>query len=178
MSEALFAIEDGDVRAPADEIVVQEKNAIANGAVPTPEPVAVPAPVANPRPVFAFLGENKQGYLFVTDDAQSDYMSAEGMDAFTKTLGARKLSLDDVAVFNLGRHAGQVAFSDLTSFFKPRAVVLLGAKATALGVSDIAPNTVGQVEGIPVFQTYSFDVLLIDAGKKSVFWPVLKSLLV
>lgn len=178
MSETLFSIEDGDPSTLASEPVVQEQISTATGAVPASEPVADPAPVVNQKPAFAFLGGNKQGYLFVTDDAQSEYMSAAGMDAFTKTLGARNLSLDEVAVLNLARHAGQAAFADLISFFKPRAVVLLGAKATALRIPDIALNTVGQVGDIPVFQTYSFDVLLVDADKKSVFWPVLKSLLV
>lgn len=170
MSETLFLIED-DVHPVMDvKVLPVEKEVKAE--IPA-GPIVTEAP-----PTFAFIGENKRRYLFVTDDAQSDFMSAAGLDAFLKTLGARKMALDDVAVFNMARHQGTVAFTDLAMFFKPQAVVLLGASATQVGIPEIAANSLGKVGDIPVFQTYSFDVLLGDNEKKAAFWPILKSLLV
>src|SRR5690554_1681310 len=175
MSETLFAIEGED--APAEETRAAADAPVAQPAVAIPEPETEASPAASPPSEFAFLGENQQGYLFVTDDAQADGMSAAAMDAFTKTLAARNLSLADVAVFNVARHTGSLAFADVVAFFKPRAVVLLGPPASQFGLPDVPSNTVGKVGDTPVFQTYSFDVLLADAEKKGAFWPVLKSLL-
>lgn len=178
MSETLFSVAGEAVDAPVDEPRVVADESVAQPAVAVPEPETEATPATSQPAEFAFLGENKRGYLFVTDDPQSDYLSGPAMDAFVKTLGARQLGLADVAVFNAARHAGPVAFADLAAFFKPRAVVLLGPPASRFGLPEVLPNTVGSVGGTPVFQTYSFDVLLVDAEKKGAFWPVLKSLLV
>lgn len=175
MTETLFAIEDGDVPTAAE---LQDDTVVAVIPADRPGEAEERAPVVRTAPVFSFLGENKQGYLFVTHDPQSDYMSAPAMEAFTKTLAARNLAQADVAVFNLAQHGEQVVISDLVSFFKPRAVILLGPAAPMLGIPALAFNTVGAVGDVAVFQTYSFDVLIQDAEKKSTFWPVLKSLLV
>lgn len=170
MSETLFLIEGDGYPVMDDKILPLGAKA---GSVISAGPIDAEVP-----PTFAFIGENKRRYLFVTDDAQSDYMSEAGLDAFLKTLGARKLALADVAVFNLAHHQGSVTFADLVVFFKPLAVVLLGPPATRLGMSEIQANSLAKVGDIPVFQTYSFDVLLGDNEKKAAFWPVLKSLLV
>lgn len=177
MTETLFSIEDSDVHAPDIEAGPEHSSAVAAVSVAKPQELEERAPIVAPAPVFSFLGENRQGYLFVTHDPHSDYMSAEGMDAFTKTLAARKLALTDVAVFNLARHAGEVAVADLVSFFKPRAVILLGLEATRLGMPALVFNAIGTAGDVTVFQTYSFDEMIEDAAKKNAFWPVLKSLL-
>lgn len=172
MSETLFSIDDDrfDVGQDLDNNVHMMPS---DG--PTTE-LAADSFVEQPV-TFDFVGENRKNYLFVTDDPRVDYMSDTGMDAFLKTLAARKMSLVDVAVFNLSRHKGAITFAMLIAFFKPKAVVLLGASAVDVGLQEIDVNSIGNMGDIRVFQSYSFDVLLSDGGKKSAFWPVLKSIL-
>lgn len=178
MSETLFSIEEDSGEAmPVVEEVATDRGMVGENRGPSSE-VETAAEVEHVVPTFRFTGANQRKYLFITDDSQSDFMSEAGMDAFLKTIGARKMELADVAVFNVAHHAGALSWTDLLAFFKPRAVVLLGPAATRLGVADIPANSLEKIGDIPVFQTYSFDVLLADMEKKTAFWPVLKSLLI
>ena len=124
------------------------------------------AVVAAP-PQFSHYGGNKRNFLFLTHDARHEWMSDAAFDAFTKTLGALKLSMDDVAVLNVGKLPSVPAEADLVAFFHPKAIVALGA-SVPWGTSSTTT----------VFQTYSFDEMLVDAEKKRTFWATVKTLLI
>lgn len=128
---------------------------------------AVPIATAGPSPLFSYHGGNKRNYLFLTHETRHEWMSAEALDAFTKTLAALKLAADDIAVLNVGKLPEIPAKSDLIAFFNPKIIVALGASLPWDG-SD----------GLIVFKTYSFDEMLVDAEKKRVFWATIKTLLV
>ncbi len=123
--------------------------------------------VANTSPRFPFYGGNKRNYLFLTHDMQCEWMSAAALDAFTKTLAALKLTLEDIAVLNIARLGEAPAKPDLVAFFHPKVVIALGATLPWDESGDIR-----------VFKTHSFDDMLVDAEKKRVFWTTVKTLLV
>ena len=118
-------------------------------------------------PQFSYYGGNRRHFLFLTHDPQNKWMSAAALDAFSKTLGALKLSADDVAVLNMAAFPVVPAVADLVAFFKPKVIVALGATLSG------APS-----EGVEVFNTHSFDEMLVDAEKKRAFWTTVKTLLI
>ncbi len=118
-------------------------------------------------PTFLYHGENRRNYLFVTHETRYDWMSAEALEAFTKTLSALKLTIADVAVLNFGKLSQVPTQGELVAFFRPRVVVALSAPLDWNDVADIT-----------VFRTYSFDEMLVDAEKKRLFWNTIKTLLI
>jgi len=118
-------------------------------------------------PRFSYYGGNKRNYLFLTHETRYEWMSESALEAFAKTLAALKLSVDDVAVLNVGKLPAVPAKSDLIAFFRPKVVVTLGA-ALPWDATD----------GLTVFEAHSFDEMLVDAEKKRLFWATIKTLLV
>lgn len=116
---------------------------------------------------FSFYGGNRRNYLFLTHEIQHEWMSAAALDAFVKTLSALKLSLDDIAVLNMGKLPEIPAKTELIAFFNPKVIVALGA-----------PLPWDESDDFTVFKTYSFDEMLADAEKKRIFWTAIKTLLV
>jgi|SRR5690606_15991249 hypothetical protein len=162
MTETLFGTGD----APASPVETGRHAAVQPGhpAIATPSESMAPPIIA---PSFRFYGGNKRNYLFLNQDTQHEWMSPPELEAFTKTLAALKLTLDDVALLNLHALSPFPSKEDLIVFFKPRVVV-------ALGVS----HSWEELEDIAVFNTCTFDEMLVDAEKKRLFWNTVKTLLV
>lgn len=140
-----------------------------------------PADIADkpeaPAVDFVFYGKNKRRFLFLTNDGQHQWMSTAGLDAFTKTLTALKCSIDDVALLNLATLATLPKKEELVSFFNPTVIVLLGVSPEPLGLGALL-TAVNDCSGISVFQTGTFDEMLVDAEMKRRFWTTIKTLLV
>lgn len=151
MTETIFSVDDGAISA-------------AGGALT--EPVeAKPVDQAELKTQFAFYGQNRRNYLFLTDEKQHEWMPEGAMDAFIKTLAALKLAEKDVALLNLARLAELPSVEQLTLFFEPKVVVNLGT-----------PFVWPEQSGITVFHTHAFDDMLADAEKKRDFWTTIKRL--
>lgn len=129
-------------------------------------------------PHFAFYGENKRRYLFLVEDRHHEWMSVPALDAFSRTLAALKLSADDIALLNLARLPEVPPKTQLTAFFQPRAVVLLGAPPAVFGLEPGVSGQVVDSDGLPVLRTAAFDELLTNDEKKRQFWTAIKQLLV
>ena len=114
-----------------------------------------------------YLGQNKRRYLFLTHEAEHEWMSEAAMDALVKTLAALQLAVDDVAVLNIAKLAESPSADELSAFFDPKVVVNLG---TSLDWPEQAGTT--------VFHTRRFDDMLADAAKKREFWATIKTLLI
>lgn len=167
MTETIFWMGEGATSAGV---------AVAPDAVETREetpgkqpeaPVAESGGTPNQPPQFLFYGGNKRHYLFLTQAGPHEWMSEPALDAFTKTLGALKLTVDDVAVLNMAKLPQKPAPADLAVFFNPKVVICLGV-----------PFPGPRLGGITVFEAPSFDEMLLDAEKKRVFWTTIKSLLI
>jgi len=147
MTETIFGIEEPE-------------NASGN-----PE-ASVPKTTSGLSLPFAYHGGNKRNLLFLTHETLYEWMSAAALDAFTKTLAALKLSMDDIALLNVGKLSEIPEKSHLLAFFNPKVVVALGVSLPWNESDDLV-----------VFKTYSFDEMLVDAEKKRVFWTTIKTLL-
>lgn len=176
MSETLFSL-SGDVAVsedtPGKEVITQDGIALPSSRL---DPVAAGKP-AEPKPEIHFLGGNKGHILFVTDSPDYEYMSPAALDAFEKVLGAVKLTLDDVALWNRQSVKQDLDWDDLTQRFAPTLLIQLAVDLSGLGVPSLTLNTAGEHQGIKVFQTSSFEAMLTDVDKKRQFWVVFKSLL-
>lgn len=124
-------------------------------------------PTPSRSPQFSYHGGNRRNYLFLTHEIGHEWMSAAALDAFTKTLAALKLTMDDIAVLNIGKLSEIPAKPDLIAFFNPKVIVALGASLPW-----------DESDGLVVYQTCSFDEMLVDAEKKRKFWTAIKTLLV
>ncbi len=157
MSETIFDIDEGEVgdnllKAPTQE----EREQVLD---------------------FVFYGKNKRNHLFLTFEAHHEFMSEMALDAFTKTLQALKLTLDDVAVLNLGALPSAPKKEEIISFFNPKTMVFLGTSSQSVGLDDISAKTVVEHGGIRIFHTDTFDEMLADGEKKRIFWTTIKTLL-
>ncbi len=127
---------------------------------------------------FRFYGKNKRNYLFVTEEQAHEWMSIAALEAFTKTLAALKLTMEDVAVLNLATLKTSPQKEDIISFFSPKAMVFLGAPLQSLGLEGLSSKMVAEYNGIAVFHTCTFDEMLADGEKKRLFWTTIKTLLI
>ncbi|SFC27261.1 hypothetical protein SAMN05421747_107110 [Parapedobacter composti] len=163
MTETLFGIsEEAPVKETGDGLAVA--------------PVAPAAEAVAPK--FPFYGKNGRNYLFLASEPQHEWLSSPALDALAKTLAALKLTVDDIALVNLGRLSTSPKQDDIFTFFSPRIMVSLGVPLPWEGLGTPAPNTVLTYHGITVFHTFSFDEMLADAEKKRLFWSTVKTLLI
>src|SRR5690606_15056302 len=115
-------------------------------------------------------GQNRRNYLFLIQEKKHRWMSAEAMEAFTKTLAALKLSVDDVTLLNLETSPGKPQMEDIIFSFLPKVMVLLGVTPQSVGLNHLPNEPLSDYNGITVFCTCTFDEMLIDGEKKKLFW--------
>lgn len=127
-----------------------------------------------PKPSLDYWGSNKQGILYIIENAEYPFFSPLAEDAFLKTNKALGLSLEDIAVINLSKHA--LSFEQLVSFFKPTKVVLSGVNPTKILLNNIKENSKFTIDDIGCLSSYSFDEMLVNLDKKKSFWIEMKNL--
>jgi len=138
---------------------------------------AVTPQIPNGVPIIInFLGKNEKNILYLIENQQNDYFSAAAHEAFTKTIAALGLILDDVAVLNITALKSEISFEELTAFFKPKKIILAGSSPNKLGLSDVSLNTPVSQNDITVLHTFSFEEMLTDMNKKKLFWHCVKTL--
>jgi len=125
---------------------------------------------------FSFLGEHKQGLLYLITAPAIPFFSEQALDAFTKTNQALGYTLADIAVLNTASLDKTEVQQELLAFFSPKKIVFAGASPQELGFPLFPLNSIQSFEGIPVLYTYSFEEMLTDVQKKKTFWQTLKLL--
>lgn len=128
------------------------------------------------RAAFSYLGSNNKNILYLVENGREAYFSPEAHEAFSKTVFALGLSIDDISVLNLSSMREETSFEDLFSFFKPSKVIFAGPKPQKIGLEDIALNNSTQIKQVKMLYTYSFEEMLSDVHKKKIFWQAVKAL--
>ncbi len=124
-----------------------------------------------------FLGENQRRILYIIEETAYSFFSEAALDAFTKTILALGLSLDDVAVFNLATHPNSTFSRDqLVDLFHPEKIIFAGTPPLRLGFEGISLQVATQAAGMKILHTYSFEDMLQDVQKKKQFWQAIKLL--
>ena len=109
--------------------------------------------------VWKWLGENKKNVLIIVNYQDAVHLPDDDLSFLTGIIGACKLSMADVAIFNLHNHP-QASYKELVAFFKSRIVLLFA----------VEPASFGLPMSFPHFQIQPF------AGNSFLFSPSLKEL--
>jgi hypothetical protein len=124
--------------------------------------------------VFNYMGQNKRNFLVLVHYKQFEFMKDEHLQALESVLSRKGHSREDVAIVNLAKHDG-TNFDQLTSFFEPKTLVVLGKKALPSGLKAPGFNQVEHI-GIPVLLTFSFDEMMTNTDNKRAFWEQVKNI--
>ncbi len=130
---------------------------------------------SDPTQPFSFMGMNKSRILYLIENAEESYFSPSALDAFTKTLHALRLSVDDVAVLNLAQIERKLNLDEIVSFFNPQKIIFAGASPVKMGLTDLEVNRASMQQAVQLLYTYSFEEMLTDTNKKKAFWQAVKA---
>ncbi|MFC6103781.1 hypothetical protein [Olivibacter domesticus] len=133
-------------------------------------------PLAEVSPAYQFLGGNKNQILYIINNSKHEYFSTAAHDAFSKTINALGLSMEDIAVLNVGNYPPVLYFDQICTYFDPRKVILAGASPTQLALNGLLLNDPTTLNNIRVLYTFSFEEMLTDIEKKKTFWQQVKTL--
>jgi len=127
---------------------------------------------------FIYQGNKDQGVLFILRYEQYPYFSPAALDAFEKTIGALKLTKENVAVLNLANPHNPNDFKRIMQFFQPTKIILLGVEPASLKLPFIEHNSYMKGRIATVFNTFSFEEMFVDVNKKKLFWNEFKTFIV
>ena len=133
-------------------------------------------PLVEISPIYQFLGGNKKQILYIVDNQAHAYFSTGALDAFSRTINALGLSMEDIAVFNIGKHTPIINFDQICAYFNPQKVILAGASPTQLTLNNLSLNDPITIDNIKVLYTFSFEEMLTDTERKKTFWQQVKTL--
>ncbi len=127
---------------------------------------------------FIYQGSKDQGILFILRYVAYPYFSPAALDAFEKTIGALKLTKENVAVVNLANAHNPNDFKRIMQFFEPKKIILLGVEPASLKLPPIEHNSYMKGRIATVFNTFSFEEMFADVNKKKMFWNEFKTFIV
>ena len=141
------------------------------------EPVSKPTePILKTQKIdFNYLGKNNKKFLVVTHYTNHEFIAEAHLTALESILKRKEYTLDDVAIFNLARHA-QADLEQLKNYFNPQKVLLLGKKALPANSASLPFNQPQNIAQIIVLYSFSFDDMMDDVANKKAFWEQMKTL--
>jgi hypothetical protein len=146
--------------------------------VSTPEPVVVTAQATvaeAPALFFDHLGSNAKQFLILCCYPELQQMDDKHLEALKSALNRKELALDDVAILNIANHT-HATIAQLSQYFKPARLLLLGAPCLLSGWDKLALNQLNNLGGIKALYTHSFTEMMGDRDKTKAFWEQMKVL--
>jgi hypothetical protein len=142
-----------------------------------PEPaVQSPVPeVKTPVISFNYLGKNLKRFLVLVHYPELEFIDDAHLAALTNIIKRKDLSIDDIVILNLARHA-TVQYNELVNFFKPARLLVLGKNAMPQGIAHLAlnaPRALGDIAGL---YSFSFGEMMDNVEYKKAFWEQMKTL--
>ncbi len=162
MSETIFTNGTADVVAAPETAAPESERIVENIAPVTTEE-------------FIYQGDKSNGILFILRYPAYPYFSPQAEEAFVKTIGALKLTLQNVAVLNLANAHNPNDFKRIMTFFEPKKITLLGVEPASLNLPAIGHNAYMKGRVATVFNTFSFEEMFADVDKKKLFWNEFKT---
>jgi len=152
----------------------KEKDTFSNiaPAPDAPEPVLVKE---TPRISFNYLGKHKKLFLILTHYPGTDFIAANHLTALENTLKRLEFSLDDTAILNTAHHP-EATMEQLSDFFKPQLLLVLGQKALPSGAQKLELNKRLELNNCRTLFTFSFDEMMDSNENKKAFWEQMKQL--
>jgi hypothetical protein len=137
---------------------------------------ATPVLEVKTQPVsFNYLGKNQKRFLVLVHYPETDFIDDSHLTALTNIIKRKDLSIDDIAILNLARHAG-VQYDELLSFFKPIKLLVLGKAAIPQGIAPLALNVPGPLGDIAGLYSFAFGEMMDNVEYKKAFWEQMKTL--
>jgi len=124
---------------------------------------------------FNYLGANKKNFLIVVNYPEDEFMHQHHLTALESVLTRKGYNRDDVAILNMARHAS-ADHEQLTSFFEPKIMVLLGKGSIPVGIEHPQFNMPFNNNGLSLLYTFSFDEMMTNNDNKKAFWEQMKAL--
>ena len=122
------------------------------------------------------LGENRKNILVIVEYADAVHLPDHDLGFLTGILGACKLSLADVTIFNLNNHPDE-SYKELTTFFKSKIVLLFAVEPASFGLPMSFPHfQIQPFAGNSFLFSPSLQELENDKVLKSKLWVCLKRL--
>lgn len=157
-SRSLVQTEDADEK---------QTGSSKTAAEPVSKPIAFNEPAASP---MAVLGHNQKGITIIVNYPDVPHLPDAMLEFLTKMLQACKLSLADVAVFNIGGRTDIVA-KNITGELKSRIVLLFGFAPLQFGLATQFPEfQVQPLAGITYLHAPPLEECYNDKLVKSKLW--------
>jgi hypothetical protein len=90
-------------------------------------------------------------------------------------LKRKELAIADVAIFNINTYP-DTNINQLTEYFKPEKLLVLGASALPAGINRLMLNEPEQSGGYTALYSFSFDEMMSSNDNKKAFWEQMKKL--
>jgi len=140
-----------------------------------PEPAAQPpAPEVETSVIsFNYLGKNLKRFLVLVHYPELEFIDDTHLAALTNIIKRKDLSIDDIVILNLARHAS-VEYNELVNFFKPARLLVLGKNAMPQGIAPLAlnaPRALGDIAGL---YSFAFGEMMDNVEHKKAFWEQVK----
>ena len=137
---------------------------------------SLPAPFIKTQPVtLNYLGANKKHFLVIVHYPGQENIGGAHLAALESTLKRLEYAIDDAAIFNRSNYA-EASFKQITDFFTPQKLLLLGKDALPAGFDPIPPNEVRTVSACRTLFSFSFDEMMDNNQHKKTFWEQMKQL--
>ena len=122
---------------------------------------------------FDYLGENNKYFLLLVDYPGHKVMAPKELEALQSILTAKKMTLSDVAIMNIGANP-KASLQQLKAFFACSKVVLFGLEPQSFSLPPLSSNLISEYEGVQFLNTFNFSEMLENVEKKKIFWNVMK----
>jgi hypothetical protein len=125
--------------------------------IPVEEAPAITKPIVEtPQITFNYLGDNNKRFLVLGNYATEEFIA-------------------DVAIFNINTYP-DTNINQLTEYFKPEKLLVLGASALPAGINKLMLNEPAQSGSYTALYSFSFDEMMSSNDNKKAFWEQMKKL--
>jgi hypothetical protein len=159
-----------------------DREAYLNPAPQTaPQPAEPVTPAASPviiheTPAIAFkyLGGNQKSFLVLTHYTSDEFIAEVHLNALVSTVTRLNYSLQDLAIVNLA-HNPEADWAQLTHFFSPQKLLILGSKALPTNLPALILNEADQADDCQALYTFAFDEMMGNKENTKAFWNQIKT---
>ncbi len=135
---------------------------------------ADPVTQQTPATTFKYLGGNQKNFLILGSYPNGQFIAETHLAALMSTITRLNFSQDDVAILNLNEYP-DANWPQVSAFFKPAKLLVLGAAAWPAGLSQILQNQVEHINGCQTLYTFSFNEMMGNKENTKTFWNQIKT---
>jgi hypothetical protein len=137
-------------------------------------PVAPAAIEETPAITFKYLGGNQKNFLVLTHYMADEFIAEAHLNALISTVTRINYSLPDLAIFNLA-HYPETRWEQLTQFFNPQKLLILGTKALPANLPTLVLNETDQADNCQALYTFAFEEMMGNKDNTKAFWNQIKT---